>query len=72
MNCYYNQYCRNATIVWIHSQVNSSVFALRATPGQDGVYFAMLFMERWVHRQDVSFLHFGHKVDICNNSRLTA
>jgi len=32
MNCYYNQYCRNETIVWIFSQVTFSGFALRATP----------------------------------------
>jgi len=36
MNCYYNQYCRNETIVWIFPQVNS----------KDDVYFAMLFILR--------------------------
>jgi len=33
-------------------QVNSSVFALRATPDKkDDAYFAMLFMQPWVKKK---------------------
>jgi hypothetical protein len=36
MSCYYIQYRCDSAFFWIFPQVNSSVFALRATPGQEG------------------------------------
>jgi len=47
MICYYIQYRSDIAMPWTFSQVNSSVFALRATTDKkDGVYFAMLFTLR--------------------------